>query len=785
MGQYFTNPGESVCSVAVLDLDDKQKKMTQEAVLAIASRIIDEAAKLGLQASPWRSSGGHGVHLIYSWAAPQDAYSVQAVLKQILENLGLKGKGGGCLTRGEVECFPKQDKIEVGSYGNYVWLPLAGLSVPLLDDLAGLQAGSRDDAAGYEWPLSADVPLKEKPLRSVSPKAVSLSADLKKLEEMLDHVKFDVEGDYSRDLWLRVCFALHHATGGSEEGWTLFDAWSAPGATYKGPDDTLATWESVKNDGADGKAVITAGSLMREAAAGGWIESIDEYFEVIGPASGGADDGGGEGGKDTLALPPLCPIIRNERDHLGIARKIIADRYFEQETACLIRAWGSGDWFVYGGKCYGRQVDELIRNKVREYLSGARKVVKAKPKKSKEGKKEDVSPIVELTVNFDPTAAQISAVLDALKTAAAAPGLLDPPQWLGEAREVFHIVLEDGVMDVRTREVVAHTPRFFSVNSLPYSWGEGAAGCPGWLKFMGEVLPDQESVDCLQEIAGYLVSGDTSLQKMFLIKGLPRSGKGTIERVLRAMLGEHNVAGTTLNQIGEDFGLWPLIDKSAVFISEARNTRGGIENRMALAVERLLMISGEDSLLVNTKGGAYHEARLGCRVVMTANEVPALGDSTGAFSSRFITLATQGSWLGKEDAGLTRRLTGELAGILRWSLDGLERLRERGRFIQPESGAEVMQELADAQNPVRRFLKERCDFGKDLVIKKQDLYNEYRYWFSESGIAGKPTSENWFAKGLKSAYREITNCNLEEIRVNKNSLWEWKGVFPQAKSQQN
>jgi putative DNA primase/helicase len=60
----------------------------------------------------------------------------------------------------------------------------------------------------------------------------------------------------------------------------------------------------------------------------------------------------------------------------------------------------------------------------------------------------------------------------------------------------------------------------------------------GWLDFLNDLWPDDaESIDTLQEIAGYLLTARTDLQKFFMIIGPPRSGKGTIIRVLTALLG--------------------------------------------------------------------------------------------------------------------------------------------------------------------------------------------------------------------------------------------------------
>ena len=60
---------------------------------------------------------------------------------------------------------------------------------------------------------------------------------------------------------------------------------------------------------------------------------------------------------------------------------------------------------------------------------------------------------------------------------------------------------------------------------------------------------------------------------MFLLVGPKRGGKGTIARVLRRLIGAHNVAGPTLASFATNFGLQDLVAKSLAVISDARLER--------------------------------------------------------------------------------------------------------------------------------------------------------------------------------------------------------------------
>ena len=139
------------------------------------------------------------------------------------------------------------------------------------------------------------------------------------------------------------------------------------------------------------------------------------------------------------------------------------------------------------------------------------------------------------------------------------------------------------------------TPRFLTTVSVPYEFDFDAPPPHLWLDFLGCLWPDDAgSIALLQEWMGYCLTVDTRLQKILLVVGPRRSGKGTIARVLRQLVGEGNVVAPTLASLGKDFGLWPLLDKSVAIISDARL---GKRTDTSVVVERLLSISGEDAKL--------------------------------------------------------------------------------------------------------------------------------------------------------------------------------------------
>ncbi|MBN1854572.1 MAG: hypothetical protein JW829_17705 [Pirellulales bacterium] len=274
-----------------------------------------------------------------------------------------------------------------------------------------------------------------------------------------------------------------------------------------------------------------------------------------------------------------------------------------------------------------------------------------------------------------------------------------------------------------------------------------------WLDFLDSIWSDdRECIDTLQEIFGYCLTPDTRQQKIFLLVGPKRSGKGTIARVLTALVGSDNVAAPTLSGLATNFGLWPLIGKSLAIVSDARLS--GRPDQAAI-VERLLSISGEDSITVDRKNMRPITCRLSARFLILTNELPRLSDASGAIKSRMILLSSIRSFYGKEDHGLTDRLLTELPGILLWSIEGWRRLRERGRFVQPDSGLEALGEMNDLASPVAAFVRDCCEVGPTEAVEVAEIFSAWQSWCKQQGREKYVGTVQSFGRDLLAAHPGI------------------------------
>jgi putative DNA primase/helicase len=318
----------------------------------------------------------------------------------------------------------------------------------------------------------------------------------------------------------------------------------------------------------------------------------------------------------------------------------------------------------------------------------------------------------------------------------------------------YCVALENCVLDIRTGRTYAHTPEFWTPYALDFPYDPEARSHPAWTAFLDSVFgDDDEARDCLQEIMGYVLAGTTELQKVFLLIGPKRAGKGTIFRVLAGLVGPSNVCSPTLSVLGEHFGAATLIGKPVALIGEAREM-GRNDKGTHAAVERLLTISGEDVQTIPRKNREDWTGRIPTRFVMSSNVLPNFRDGSGALASRFVLLNFTESFYGREDLDLDTKLHAERAAIFNWALDGFPRLMARGRFVQPESGVARLTMLEDMAAPVAAFVRDWCEVGPDCRVAKNDLYNAWKYWNELHGHTSAGPDSNFY-RDLYAAFPEV------------------------------
>ncbi|HJU20474.1 MAG TPA: phage/plasmid primase, P4 family [Stellaceae bacterium] len=406
-----------------------------------------------------------------------------------------------------------------------------------------------------------------------------------------------------------------------------------------------------------------------------------------------------------------------------------------------------GDFYEWTGTHYKPRSADAIRTEIYSFLNRAEVSVPGRV----EGEWQ--------AEPFRPNITNVRELFSALKHLEGKtfiPDDIDAPCWLRgggnkpDARNL--IALENSILDLETGIALPLSSDFFTMTALPFDY-DPEAKCPEWQSFIAGLFPNCEDGQGtrreFQKAIGYMLSSDRSQQKIFLMKGPPRSGKGTTLRVLAALLGRENVVSPKLAELREHFGRQQLIGKKAAFFPDER-----LDGKTSEIVAWLLSISGEDDVSIPRKNRTNWNGRLDAKVWISTNPTPGFEDASAAIAERFVVFKLMHSHSENPDTGLTGRLLGELPGILNWAMEGLRMLREDRQFFQPEEAMDEIERMADIAAPIRVFVRERMVREAGRSVELREAYQAYAGWCESAGH--KPLSRTKFETAILDAFPDVT-----------------------------
>ncbi len=298
------------------------------------------------------------------------------------------------------------------------------------------------------------------------------------------------------------------------------------------------------------------------------------------------------------------------------------------------------------------------------------------------------------------------------------------------------IAFDNGILDINNgNTMIAHSPDIRIRAHLPYSY-DPTATCPQWEAFLYRVWGQSKYeplIEQLQMWFGYMLTDDISQQKMLIMSGVARSGKSTMMRILHAMLGSHNCASPTLDNLTNEAHLQGMYDKLGAFLNDVSDPSPA--NRTAV-VNRIKNIVGQDDVRINRKYQSTIEVTMRCRLNMTCNAIPNLSESSSAMVERGLFFHTPRSFKGREDSDLTEKLRAEMPGIINWAIIGLKKLREVKRLKNHECMEERIRVFKAATSPLDVFVQSALIVREGTWAPLSDVFKRYRDWAADNDGGG-------------------------------------------------
>lgn len=317
--------------------------------------------------------------------------------------------------------------------------------------------------------------------------------------------------------------------------------------------------------------------------------------------------------------------------------------------------------------------------------------------------------------------------------------------------EDYKINAQNGVLDLSGDEPVLlpHSPRGLMSKICQAAYDPDADGSE-WEKFIDTVMMgNKEKIKYLQKIAGMMLTGDTTEEKMFILYGpSTRNGKSTFCEALRYMLGDYGIAvrPETLaqkNNVDSRQASGDIARMAGVrycCVSEPRK-------RMVFDVALIKNLTGGDGITARHLNSREFTFRPKMTMVVNTNHLPIIPDMT-LFSSNRVQVLTFDKHFREEeqDVELKNRLREpeNLSGILNWCVRGWFLYKTEG-LNPPEPVIAATQEYRNDSDKYGMFIGECLTRVDGAWMPGKQVYKLYTDWCAENGF-GTENMANFFAE---------------------------------------
>ncbi len=292
-----------------------------------------------------------------------------------------------------------------------------------------------------------------------------------------------------------------------------------------------------------------------------------------------------------------------------------------------------------------------------------------------------------------------------------------------------------------------HNYKSYLINCLNVDY-DPSAECPLFMQTINEIFDHYEDRDemvrHIAEIFGYTIQPYKNIASWFLFRGPGGDGKSTLLKILGGILQDAQLM-TSVKLLsaggtgGNNHALDSVVGKLNVVIEE-------LPARFLLKDEGVKMFSENTKMEANPKQKEAYQFMYAGNLIMCSNGYPSVRDlSHGMFRrANVIPFNRQFTKSGSEDIDRAAKILSnpkEMSGVLNWMLEGLQRLRERGHFLVPESCEEAKDTWMGEANSVVKFTRECLEHTgdyTDIVGDFGHIYSMvYEKWCQDNDIDDK------------------------------------------------
>jgi P4 family phage/plasmid primase-like protien len=294
-----------------------------------------------------------------------------------------------------------------------------------------------------------------------------------------------------------------------------------------------------------------------------------------------------------------------------------------------------------------------------------------------------------------------------------------------------------------------HDPQSGLTQVLPIDYDPSAV-CPRFSGALGEVFASSAAPDSMvrhmMELIGYAIQPIRDHPKIVVFHGAGANGKTSLLRVMMALVGPDQVYAGPVSSLSRDRFSTSQLSGRLLFVDD--------DLRQGVTLDDGQLKTIAEAKVLTTRRPYGHEAfnfKAVALPVLATNNVPRINDPSHGFARRLMVIPFNQRFDGSD-----RKLDlfddiirDELSGILNAALAGLQRLRKRGAFDEPEDCVAAKASFLAQATPLRAFVSECLTPLSGGKITMKAVYEALGAW-SRQNQSPQPIARNALKSRLEA-----------------------------------
>ena len=294
------------------------------------------------------------------------------------------------------------------------------------------------------------------------------------------------------------------------------------------------------------------------------------------------------------------------------------------------------------------------------------------------------------------------------------------------------------VLDMDEDMTYPHSEKLETDIAMDYDY-DPKAECPKFLRYLHEVLDDEDTMATLQEFCGALFIDRRryKIENILYLLGTGQNGKGVFTNTLTYLLGSQNTTSFSVSKLVRDgdrtYNVAAMNGKLANICNDM--SKGDVSGG-----DFKTIISGEPIMARHAYGRPFPADNLPL-IIANVNEMPVTTDHTKGHNRRplpipfNVTITDE-----KKDLEPESKLRDEVSGIFNWVYEGRKRfIKNKGKFTEGKEIRMERERIRMESNSVLQFMADRqyspteSDGCTDIWLSNKEIYEAYQQYCRDFG----------------------------------------------------